>query len=77
MADMLKNLRAFAQGKVNESALTVEESTYDFENDDEFVQECMNACMPTFIQMALMDESAEAMDDLLIIIFYLSVWKSF
>ena len=63
MADMLKNLRAFAQGKVNESALTVEESTYDFENDDEFVQECMNACVPTFIQMALMDESAEAMDE--------------
>ena len=63
MADMLKNLRAFAQGKINESALGADTQDYDFENDTEFMQECMAACMPTMIQMALMDEAAETMDE--------------
>lgn len=64
MADFLKNLRAFANGQINESALQVEDTEgYDFENDEEFIQECMTACLPQMIQMELMDESADELDE--------------
>lgn len=64
MADFLKNLRAFANGQINESALHVEDTEgYDFENDEEFIQECMTACLPQMIQMELMDESADELDE--------------
>lgn len=64
MADFLKNLRAFANGQINESALHVEDTEgYDFENDEEFIQECMTACLPQMIQMELMDESANELDE--------------
>ena len=64
MADFLKNLRAFANGQINESALHVEDTDgYDFENDEEFIQECMTACLPQMIQMELMDESADELDE--------------
>lgn len=64
MADFLKNLRAFANGQINESALQVEDTEgYDFENDEEFIQECMTACLPQMIQMELMDESANELDE--------------
>lgn len=64
MADFLKNLRAFANGQINESALQIEDTEgYDFENDEEFIQECMTACLPQMIQMELMDESADELDE--------------
>lgn len=34
----------------------------DLENDEQFIQECMSACLPTFIQMELL-ENAEALDE--------------
>ena len=64
MADFLKNLRAFANGQINESALQVEDTEgYDFENDEEFMQECMAACLPQMIQMELMSENADELDE--------------
>lgn len=66
MPDFLKNLRAFATGQINESTLSElngNDEGYDFENDEEFIQECMNVCMPTMISMMLMDESAEELDE--------------
>lgn len=61
----LSNLRAFAAGKLDESALmqTSSKDTYDFEGDAEFMQECMTACAPMILQSMIMDESAEAMDE--------------
>lgn len=64
MADFLKNLRAFANGEINESALQVDDNSgYDFENDEEFMQECMSACLGQMIQMELMDENADQLDE--------------
>lgn len=65
MANFMENLRAFAQGIVDESAIKAQEDTdgYDFENDEEFIQECMNACLPLMVQNALMEDTGDAMDE--------------
>lgn len=65
MPEFLKNLRAFASGQINESTLSElngNDEGYDFENDEEFIQECMNVCMPTMISMMLM-ENADELDE--------------
>ena len=69
---VLKDMRNFVAGKIDESALrasmakdmedAIDESVYDFENDPEFMQECADACMASIIQDMLMDETA--MDEL-------------
>lgn len=66
MKNVLGDLRAFARGSMTESALA--ESTglvpeIDFENDVEFMQECTAACMPTILQMMIMDESFDTLDE--------------
>ena len=64
MSNMLNAMREFAAGKINESVLrgkvneSVEEPGYDFENDELFMQECADACVPLIIEDMLMDESA-------------------
>lgn len=67
MSGILSNLRKYAAGSINESTLRdnlAPDEGYDFEADDQFMQECMGACLPTILQMELMDESAvEAMDE--------------
>ena len=35
----------------------------EYLNDETFMQECMGACMPTMLQMMLMDESADRLDE--------------
>lgn len=65
MSDILKNLRAFGQGKLSESALADAVSPddgYDFENDTEFMQECFAAALPLYLQTALC-EGVETMDE--------------
>ena len=65
MSFNLKNLKDFASGKLSESAFldSVNGTDTDFENDEEFLRECTAACMPTIIQMALMDETADTLDE--------------
>lgn len=65
MSDFLKNLRAFGQGKLTESALadlTSGDDGYDFENDTEFMQECAALALSLYLQTAL-TEGAETMDE--------------
>lgn len=62
----LSDMRAFVSGKIDENALKAMSETpsdYDFEGDEQFMQECMAACLPTLLQMELMDESVETMDE--------------
>ena len=66
MANFLENLRAFARGELSESALSdsiADTQAYDFEGDEEFMQECFEACLPTLVQMELMDEDADQLDE--------------
>lgn len=63
MSNVLNMMRDYASGKINESALRNrinegETSAYDFENDEIFMQECADACVPLIIEDMLMDESA-------------------
>lgn len=63
---LIRNLREYATGKINESTLVDNmnpNSGYDFESDEEFVNECMGACLPTILQMEMMDEDAVAAMD--------------
>ena len=64
---LIGNLRAYANGAINESTLKdnmMPDEGYDFENDAQFMQECMGACLPTILQMELMDEDAmNALDE--------------
>ena len=68
---VLKNMRDFVAGKIDEATLLGsvnssinEEPDYDFENDPEFMQECADILMPSIIQDMLMDESAiESLDE--------------
>ena len=63
----ISSLRDYANGTINENTLRDSinpDEGYDFENDEVFMQECMGACLPTILQMELMDEdAAEAMDE--------------
>lgn len=63
----ISSLRAYSKGAISESTLResiTPNEGYDFENDEIFMQECMGACLPTILQMELMDEdAAEAMDE--------------
>lgn len=64
----LKTLRAFAQGAIDESALTnpIDENNEDisaYENDEQFMQECTQLCMPTMMLMEMLGESAEELDE--------------
>ena len=65
--NLMENLRKYASGTINESALQSSSVTDDdiamYENDPEFMRECADACMPTMLQMMLMDESAETLDE--------------
>ena len=65
MNNMLKNLRAFAQGTLSESALgdINNNDVPDFENDEEFIQECMNDVAPILMQMMVLEETADQMDE--------------
>ena len=66
MFDILKDMRAFANRELSESAFkaeTMANSGYDFENDEEFMQECVSACLGTFLSMEILGEAADAMDE--------------
>lgn len=54
----LESLRAYLET----SDKSVLEPEVDLEEDKEFVQECVSACLPTFIQMELM-ENADQLDE--------------
>lgn len=64
MSKFLNDLRAFAN---REDDVFTNESTeidgFDFENDEQFMQECYAACLPSIIQNELLGESAELMDE--------------
>jgi hypothetical protein len=65
---ILQNLRGYMNGSVNESALQNvakygDDDITEYEEDEQFMQECTAACMPTILQMMLMDESAESLDE--------------
>ena len=59
MSKFLNDLRAFAN---REDDVFTNESTeidgFDFENDEQFMQECYAACLPSIIQNELLGESA-------------------
>lgn len=61
----VKHLKDYAAGRMSESAFrnAMNASDTDFENNEEFLRECTASCMPTIIQMALMDESADVLDE--------------
>lgn len=66
MSNLLENLRAFAAGRLDESAL--QESMNpdlgtDFENDEEFMQECMGACIGTILLGEILGENADTLDE--------------
>ena len=66
MFDILKDMRAFANRELSESAFkaeTMADSGYDFENDEEFMQECMSACLGTMLSMEILGESADELDE--------------
>lgn len=64
MSNVLKNLRAFAQGTLSESALgEINKDIPDFEDDEEFIQECMNDVAPILMQMMVLEETADQMDE--------------
>ena len=65
MSNFLNDLRAFADGKTNIVGLSesVNEEGFDFENDEEFMQECYSACLPSIIQYELMSESFDQLDE--------------
>lgn len=66
----LKNLRDFARGTINETELrrnlTTDADIEEYENDEAFMQECTDLCMPTMIQMMMnesMEDIFESMDE--------------
>jgi len=69
MADMLKNLRAFARGQINESELEFDpdidddDDELDLENDDEFVSEVLEECIGVMLSMAVLGETAGNIDE--------------
>lgn len=65
MANVIKSLRDFANGIIDESALNAndEADVLELENDEEFMQECMALCIGTILQSEIMDESAERLDE--------------
>ena len=77
MSNMLQSLREFARGEItqeqlNEAYMTDRKDyealdTVAYEDDPEFVKECNEACLPTFLMMDLMEEAygidLDAMDE--------------
>lgn len=69
MANLIESLRQFANGTINESQLADAYMTdreqyealgtvaYDYESDDKFMEECNEACLPTFVMMDLMENA--------------------
>lgn len=67
MSNMLQSLREFARGDItqeelNEAYMTDRKDyealdTVAYEDDPEFVQECNEACLPTFLMMDLMENA--------------------
>lgn len=64
---VLSNIRNEMDGALDENVLqneTVSDADLDeYLSDEAFMQECMGACMPTMLQMMLMDESADTLDE--------------
>lgn len=62
----LKQLREYGTGIISESAMrsaiTTDDDIAEYENDEQFMQECTALCMPTFVQM-MMDEACGDMYD--------------
>lgn len=65
MSKFLNDLRAFADGKTDIVGLSesVNEEGFDFENDEEFMQECVAACLPSILQYEMMSESFDQLDE--------------
>lgn len=66
MSFNLKDIRDFARGEINESALAssiVDDNTFELEQDEEFMQECMALVLPSVVQSELLGESADALDE--------------
>lgn len=67
MSNMLQSLREFARGEItqdqfNEAYMTDRKDyealdTVAYEDDPEFVKECNEACLPTFLMMELMENA--------------------
>lgn len=67
MSGILGNLRAFANGNLSESTLrenVADENgtSYDYENDEEFLRECTEAALPLMTQMMIFDEAVSGID---------------
>ena len=64
---VLSSIRESMDSKVDETVLQNENvndaDLEEYLSDETFMQECMGACMPTMLQMMLMDESADALDE--------------
>ena len=74
--NIIENLRGFMNGSISESALQsgiiTDDDIAEYENDQEFMQEATAACMPTMLQMMLMDETAESLDEAVVSAFLAS-----
>lgn len=74
--NIIENLRGFMNGSISESALQsgiiTDDDIAEYENDQEFMQEATAACMPTMLQMMLMDETAESLDEAVVSTFLAS-----
>lgn len=65
----LGDFRKFMDGAISESTLVTniaDDDISEYENDTAFMQEAADACMPTLIQMMLMDETADTLDEAVI-----------
>lgn len=62
----LKKMRAFANGEIDESTLNQPAENEDisaYENDEAFMQECTQLCLPTMMLMELLGENADTLDE--------------
>lgn len=68
--NFMENFRKFANGSISESVLQssimTDDDISEYEADTEFMRECADVCMPTMLQMMLMDESAGSLDEAVI-----------
>ena len=64
---VLSNIRESMDSKLDETVLQNENvndaDLEEYLGDEKFMQECTSACMPTILQMMVMDESADQIDE--------------
>lgn len=65
---LLKSLRGYMNGEINESTLqraqySTDDDITEYENDTAFMQECTADCMPLMLEAMLVDETASNLDE--------------